>query len=196
MALDFPASFMLIASMNPCPCGFFNHPEKDCTCPPGAVQKYLNKISGQFVIGTGQPKNRKKVRNVFDQIRDDQFIKLVNKSADLSSTVKLGKGIIINSLTCIAAHTAIGDFSFINRGCTIGHHTNLEKYVTINPGVNIAGNVSIGEGSLIGLGSNVIDGIKIGSNSIIGAGSVVTKDIPDNVVAYGSPCKIIRANEA
>jgi sugar O-acyltransferase (sialic acid O-acetyltransferase NeuD family) len=156
----------------------------------------LNKISGQFVIGTGQPKNRKKVRNVFDQIRDDQFIKLVNKSADLSSTVKLGKGIIINSLTCIAAHTAIGDFSFINRGCTIGHHTNLEKYVTINPGVNIAGNVSIGEGSLIGLGSNVIDGIKIGSNSIIGAGSVVTKDIPDNVVAYGSPCKIIRANEA
>ena len=42
VALDFPASFMLIASMNPCPCGFFNHPEKECTCPPGAVQKYLS----------------------------------------------------------------------------------------------------------------------------------------------------------
>ena len=40
MALDFPASFMLIASMNPCPCGYFNHPEKECSCPPGAVQKY------------------------------------------------------------------------------------------------------------------------------------------------------------
>ena len=49
VALDFPASFMLIASMNPCPCGFFNHPEKDCTCPPGAVQKYLNKISGPLL---------------------------------------------------------------------------------------------------------------------------------------------------
>ena len=48
-ALDFPASFMLIASMNPCPCGFFNHPEKECTCPPGAVQKYLNKISGPLL---------------------------------------------------------------------------------------------------------------------------------------------------
>lgn len=49
VALDFPASFMLIASMNPCPCGFYNHPEKQCTCPPGAVQKYLNKISGPLL---------------------------------------------------------------------------------------------------------------------------------------------------
>ncbi len=49
MALDFPANFMLIASMNPCPCGFYNHPDKDCSCPPGAVQKYLNKISGPLL---------------------------------------------------------------------------------------------------------------------------------------------------
>ena len=49
VALDFPASFMLIASMNPCPCGFHNHPDRECTCPPGAVQKYLNKISGPLL---------------------------------------------------------------------------------------------------------------------------------------------------
>ncbi|HRP17560.1 MAG TPA: ATP-binding protein, partial [Ginsengibacter sp.] len=49
VALDFPASFMLIASMNPCPCGYYNHPEKECTCAPGAVQKYLNKISGPLL---------------------------------------------------------------------------------------------------------------------------------------------------
>lgn len=49
IALDFPASFMLIASMNPCPCGYFNHPERDCTCPPGTVQKYLNKVSGPLL---------------------------------------------------------------------------------------------------------------------------------------------------
>src|SRR5690606_33797022 len=49
LAVDFPASFMLVASMNPCPCGYYNHPEKDCSCPPGAVQKYLNKISGPLL---------------------------------------------------------------------------------------------------------------------------------------------------
>ena len=49
MSLEFPANFMLIASMNPCACGFYNHPDKDCTCPAGAVQKYLNKVSGPLL---------------------------------------------------------------------------------------------------------------------------------------------------
>jgi magnesium chelatase family protein len=49
VALDFPANFMLIASMNPCPCGYYNHPEKECTCGPGIVQKYLNKVSGPLL---------------------------------------------------------------------------------------------------------------------------------------------------
>lgn len=47
--VEFPAGFMLIASMNPCPCGYYNHPEKACTCAPGSVQKYLNKISGPLL---------------------------------------------------------------------------------------------------------------------------------------------------
>lgn len=49
ISIDFPASFMLIASMNPCPCGYYNHPERECVCAPGIVQKYLNKISGPLL---------------------------------------------------------------------------------------------------------------------------------------------------
>lgn len=49
VALDFPASFMLIASMNPCPCGYYNHPTRECTCSPHIVQKYLNKVSGPLL---------------------------------------------------------------------------------------------------------------------------------------------------
>jgi magnesium chelatase family protein len=48
-SVEYPASFMLIASMNPCPCGFYNHPEKPCVCPSGAVRKYLNRISGPLL---------------------------------------------------------------------------------------------------------------------------------------------------
>lgn len=47
--VDYPAGFMLVASMNPCPCGYYNHPTKVCVCPPGAVQKYLNRISGPLL---------------------------------------------------------------------------------------------------------------------------------------------------
>ncbi len=48
-SIDYPAGFMLVASMNPCPCGYYNHPTKACQCPPGAVQKYLNRISGPLL---------------------------------------------------------------------------------------------------------------------------------------------------
>ena len=47
--VEYPASFMLVASMNPCPCGYYNHPEKECVCLPGAVKRYLNKISGPLL---------------------------------------------------------------------------------------------------------------------------------------------------
>jgi len=49
LSIDFPSNFMLIASMNPCPCGYYNHPEKDCVCGPGMVQRYLNKVSGPLL---------------------------------------------------------------------------------------------------------------------------------------------------
>lgn len=49
VSIEYPANFMLIASMNPCPCGYFNHPEKDCVCGPGIVQRYLSKISGPLL---------------------------------------------------------------------------------------------------------------------------------------------------
>ncbi|HPO67680.1 MAG TPA: YifB family Mg chelatase-like AAA ATPase [Paludibacteraceae bacterium] len=47
--IEYPASFMLIAAMNPCPCGYYNHPERECVCAPGVVQKYLNRISGPLL---------------------------------------------------------------------------------------------------------------------------------------------------
>jgi len=48
-AIEYPASFMLVASMNPCPCGYYNHPDRDCVCGPGIVQKYLSRISGSLL---------------------------------------------------------------------------------------------------------------------------------------------------
>ncbi len=48
-SIEFPANFMLVASMNPCPCGYYNHPEKECVCAPGVVQRYLSKVSGPLL---------------------------------------------------------------------------------------------------------------------------------------------------
>ena len=70
--------------------------------------------------------------------------------------------------------------------CTIG------DFVELSPNVTILGNVSIGSFTQIGANSTILPNIKIGENVIIGAGSVVTKDIPDNSLAYGVPSKIIK----
>lgn len=146
-----------------------------------------------YTLGVYQPQH--KIKIVQSLSTDfNKFINVIHSGLDISKTSFIGIGALVNSKVSIAAHTTVGNFVSINRHVSIGHHTTIGDYCSINPGTNIAGNVIIGEGTTIGMGVNIIDGIKIGKNTIIGAGSVVTKDIPDNVIAYGSPCKIIRDN--
>jgi sugar O-acyltransferase (sialic acid O-acetyltransferase NeuD family) len=146
-----------------------------------------------FTLGVYQPQHKIKI---IQSLSPDmsKFINIIHIGLDISKTSSIGIGALINSKVSIAAHTTIGDFVSINRHVSIGHHTHIGDYCSINPGTNIAGNVTIGEGTMIGMGTNILHQVKIGKNTIIGAGSVVTKDIPDNVVAYGSPCKVIRDN--
>jgi sugar O-acyltransferase (sialic acid O-acetyltransferase NeuD family) len=147
-----------------------------------------------YTLGVYQPKLKIKIIKDLG-LTTDKFINIIHDGLDISKMSTIGSGLLINSKVSIAAHTTIGDFVIINRHVSIGHHTVIGDYCSINPGTNIAGNVYIGEGTTIGMGTNVLDSRKIGKNTIIGAGSVVTKDIPDNVIAYGNPCKVIRENE-
>ena len=145
-----------------------------------------------LVLGASQKSTKIKLLENFKDLNSERFYNVISNSSEISSTTKIGNGCIINSMVCIAGHTTLGDFVFVNRNVSIGHHTKIGNFTTINPGSNIAGNVEIGYNCQIGIGCNVFNGVKIGNNSIIGAGSLVTKNIPDNVVAYGNPCKIIK----
>jgi sugar O-acyltransferase (sialic acid O-acetyltransferase NeuD family) len=147
-----------------------------------------------FILGVTKTKTKTSLLNLFNNINKENFLNLISKSSNISSTTIFGNGVIVNNMVCIAGHSVIGDFVFINRGVTIGHHTKIGDFTTINPGVNIAGNVKIGNNCQIGIGVNVFDNINIGDNVIIGGGSLVTEDIPNNVVVYGNPCKIIKEN--
>jgi sugar O-acyltransferase (sialic acid O-acetyltransferase NeuD family) len=160
------------------------------------IKSHIDELNtyNQYFLGVNKPTNKIAVFNEMD-IAIEKYTSVAHKNVAISSTSIICKGVHINSLVSIAAFSNIEDFVSINRNCSIGHHSYIGKFTTVNPGANIAGFVKIGQGCLIGMGVNIIDGIEIGSNSIIGAGSIVTKNIPDNVVAYGNPCKIIRSNE-
>lgn len=144
-----------------------------------------------FFLGGIQVMTKRKVFEHFG-IEVSKFINIINAFSSISTTAKLGTGCLVNSMVSIAAHSEIGNFVSINRNASVGHHTIISDFVTINPGANVAGNIFIGANSQIGIGANVVDGISIGKNSIVGAGALVTKNVPDNVLVYGSPAKIIR----
>lgn len=113
---------------------------------------------------------------------------------DYGYNIELGENFYANHNLVIldGAKVIFGDNVFIAPNCgfhTAGHPIDLERR---NNGLEYAYPITVGNNVWIGAGVNVLPGVKIGSNVVIGSGSVVTKDIPDNCVAVGNPCKVIR----
>ena len=111
---------------------------------------------------------------------------------DFGKNIHIGKKVFINSCCCFQDHGGI----YIDDGCLIGHQTVI---ATINHGQlpeergdNYPAPVKIGKNVWIGAGVKVLPGVSIGDNSIIAAGAVVTKDIPENIIAGGIPAKFIK----
>lgn len=159
------------------------------------INEFMPDINERYIIAS-IGKARKYIFEEFNQkksISENNFINIMHPSSIIGSCVNYGNGFHISPQSVIAPFTKIGKFVVINRNVSIGHHNTIEDFVTINPGVTIAGCCHIKSGATIGIGTTIIDKITIGNNAIVGAGSCVTKDIPDGVIAYGSPAKIIRS---
>lgn len=120
------------------------------------------------------------------------FGKAIHPLAVISDTVVIGEGTVIMQGAIIQSDAKIGRHCIINTGASVDHECMIEDFVHISPHATLCGNVTVGEGTWIGAGTTIIPGIKIGRWCVIGAGSVVTKDIPDHVLAVGNRCKVIK----
>ena len=134
------------------------------------------------------------MKNVFAECGDDNYIELPFHANWGGSHVHFGNGIYANSnLTLVDdGHIYVGDKVMFGPNVTVAtanHPINAELR---SRGLQYNKDVSIGENSWIGANVVIVPGITIGKNVVIGAGSVVTKDIPDHVVAVGNPCKVLR----
>ena len=119
---------------------------------------------------------------------------IVHKDSMVSKSSQMSDGVYVGPLAIVNAASKIGEQCILNSGCIVEHDCVVEPYAHIAPGAVLCGGVKIGFGSHVGAGSVIREGISVGANSVVGAGSVVTKNIPDNVVAYGNPCKVIKTN--
>jgi len=128
------------------------------------------------------------------QVTDEKLplANIIHPTAIIPSSVSLGRGVLMAPGVIIGPGAKIGDHVFLNTAVTVDHDSVLEDNVIIGPGVHLAGRVTVKSGCYIGIGVCSVGGVSIGYNCLIGAGSVITKDIPDNVVAAGVPAKVIR----
>lgn len=124
-----------------------------------------------------------------------EFENAIHSSAIVSPTAEIGEGTVIMPGAIVNAFAKIGKHCVINTGATVDHECVIGDFVNICPNTTLCGNVHVGDSSQVCAGSVVIQGISIGKDTTVGAGSLVVKDIPDNVVAYGNPCRIIKNNE-
>lgn len=158
------------------------------------LKEFSKKIgTNKFFIGFGNMKYRKKV---FDYFINNgwEAVNIIHPNAVVSKNARLGKGILIECGCLITPNPVIGDNVVVNTGSQVNHDNIIENNVYIASGVILSGGIKIGENTLLDDGVIVTLGCSVGKNSLIGAGAVVTKNIPDEVVAYGSPCKVIREN--
>jgi sugar O-acyltransferase (sialic acid O-acetyltransferase NeuD family) len=121
---------------------------------------------------------------------------LIHPSAIISQYASIDQGSIIMPGVIVNAGAHLGSNTILNTAASVDHECRIGNGVHIAPGVRLSGLVTVGDATWIGIGSIVRESIHIGRNVLLGAGSLVLKDIPDGVVAYGSPAKVIRANVA
>lgn len=141
-----------------------------------------------FIISIGNNNIRKQV---VERLQST-YGKAIHPSAILSPTVEIREGTVVMQGAIVQADAKIGMHCIINTGAAVDHECVIEDYVHVSPHTTLCGNVHIGEGSWIGAGTTIIPNLSIGKWCIIGAGSVVTESIPDHVLAFGNPCRIIR----
>jgi len=124
-----------------------------------------------------------------------EFVTCIHPSAIIGSDVKIGGGSAIMPGVIIVSGCSIAEGCLLNTASSIDHDGVMEPWSSLGPGAIAGGRLYLGERSAINLGAKIVNDISIGRDTLIGAGSVVLKDLPDNVLAYGVPCRVIRSRE-
>lgn len=121
------------------------------------------------------------------------FVNAIHPSVIIGNNVTLGVGVVAMAGCIFNPKSSIGDFTFFATGAQVEHDCTIKDFASISAGSITGGYVTLGKYSAITLGVVVLDRVRIGENTVVGAGSLVTKDLPDHILAYGNPAKVIRS---
>ena len=134
-------------------------------------------------------------KQIVEKINVNTYLTAIHPNSIICKNVPIGEGTVIVHGAIVQSSAKIGKHCILNTKSSVDHDVIINDFVHVASGATICGGSEIGECTWIGAGSVIKQGIHIGKNCMIGAGSVVVKNIPNNVVAFGNPCKVIRENK-
>ncbi len=124
-----------------------------------------------------------------------KFVTAIHPFASVSKSAKVGHGTAVMAGAVVNAYAELGSHCVVNTLASVDHDCRLANFVSVGPGASVGGKTEIGECSVLALGVKVIHERVIGSHSVVGAGSLVVRNVRDQVVAYGVPCKEVRTRD-
>ncbi|MBV8864944.1 MAG: acetyltransferase [Acidobacteriaceae bacterium] len=146
-----------------------------------------------FVVAIGDNWARWKIANAIATASNGvEFPAVVHPSVVFSKSARIGPGTVVMPAAVVGPNAILGEGCIVNIASVVNHDCRMADYSSLSGGVHLAGSIAIGMRSSVGIGSTIREKVSIGRDSVIGAGTVVLDDIPDEVVAYGVPAKVIR----
>lgn len=151
----------------------------------------ITNIYGIAAIGGSRGKDRIEIHKLFSSV-GIKIETLTHPNASVCITATIGKGSQLLCQSLIAADSILGESCIINHRASVDHECFIGNGVHLAPSSTLCGCVSLRDNVMIGAGAVVLPRVNIGENTIVGAGSTVTRDLPANVIAVGSPARIIK----
>ncbi len=157
----------------------------------------LGLTEARFLIAIGGDKGRDRLTlNAELEKSGLRPLSVIHPTAFVAESAVLQDGCQILANASVCVDVQLGAQTIVNTKASIDHECAIGAGVHVAPGATVAGCVRIGDNTLIGAGATVLPRVTIGANVVVGAGSVVTRDFPDNCVAYGNPARVVRMKES
>ena len=151
--------------------------------PPQGVNK--------LILGIGDCRARLELSE-FACVKGFQLATVIHRRAFVATEASVGCGTVILAGAIVNSATRIGENVIVNTSASVDHECLIEDGAHLGPGVHLGGRVFVGRATWVGIGATVKDRVRIGAGTVVGAGAVVVDDIPDGVLAYGVPARVVK----
>jgi sugar O-acyltransferase (sialic acid O-acetyltransferase NeuD family) len=149
-----------------------------------------------FVVAIGDNSTRAALlERLSNACPDLSVFTVVHPAATVARDALVGGGSMVLAGAVVSNGCTVGRGVLLGTHSSIDHDCTVDDYASLAPGVTAGGTVRIGRATAVGIGANVVHGVTIGADAVIGAGALVLDAVPDRVVAFGVPARVVRERE-